>query len=696
VNPRNFFAELKRRNVLRAAAFYAASAWLLVQVATQVFPFFHIAEWVVRWIVVAACLGFPFAMLFSWFYEWTPHGLQRESEIAPNESITRQTGRKLDRWIIAILALAVVLLLANQFVLHRDDNKPAETAAVATPIPGKSIAVLPFENLSSDKENAYFADGIQDEILTKLASIADLKVISRISTAKYKSKPEDLKTVSQQLGVATVLEGTVQRANDKVRVNVQLIDARTDTHVWAKSYDRDVNDVFAVESEVAQEIADTLQAKLSPNEANTLATAPTKNSEAYDLFLKGEYEAREAETSLQGEPMDRAAGWYRQAVARDPNFALAIARLVQCRMLRHWYVEHVTDAELKELKRTAERSLTLAPKLAEAHIALGMVYYWGHRQYDEALAEFHQAIAFQPNNAQALEYSGYVHRRQGQWEQSLSELLKSQEANPREAELAGNIGISYCQVRKWKEAEAYGAHALALNPRSVDGIRASLISCLNGRGDIKEARRLLDAFPADVNLVADAGHANSDGLIGERAYICVLEKNYAAALRFFENSGNGIGERTRLSARAAIHVLTDDAPGASAEIEKARDLAEAGLRERPDDLDAMIQLSWINLALKRHSEALGAARRAVDLLPPEKDALVGTYTLFNLASIEARGGQASGAIDLLRRLLSMPAGMEVSIAGLKIDPVWDPIRNDPGFQQLLAGKEQIGPPSNSQ
>ena len=254
---------------------------LLVQVATQVFPFFHIAEWVVRWIVVAACLGFPFAMLFSWFYEWTPHGLQLESEIAPNESITRQTGRKLDRWIIAILALAVVLLLAERFVF-RATERPAEAMTAA--IPEKSIAVLPFENLSSDKENAYFADGIQDEILTKLASIADLKVISRISTAKYKSKPEDLKTVSQQLGVATVLEGTVQRANDKVRVNVQLIDARTDTHVWAKSYDRDVNDVFAVESEVAQEIADTLQAKLSPNEANTLATAPTKNSGSVRLI----------------------------------------------------------------------------------------------------------------------------------------------------------------------------------------------------------------------------------------------------------------------------------------------------------------------------------------------------------------------------------------------------------------------------
>ena len=219
----SFFAELKRRNVLRAGAFYAASGWLLVQVATQVFPFFHIAEWVVRWIVVAAAIGFPFALLFSWFYEWTPQGLQRESEIPPNESITRRTGKKLDRWITVVLALAVVLLLADKFVLHKD----AETAA-APAVHGKSIAVLPFANLSEDKGNAYFAEGIQDEILTRLLKVADLKVISRTSTQHFKSSPENLPEIAKQLGVAHILEGSVQKASDQVRVNVQLINALTD------------------------------------------------------------------------------------------------------------------------------------------------------------------------------------------------------------------------------------------------------------------------------------------------------------------------------------------------------------------------------------------------------------------------------------------------------------------------------------
>jgi TolB-like protein len=244
----------------------------------------------------------------------------------------------------AVLSIGL-FLLGRYTGRHTVSGDRTETAVVSS-IPQKSIAVLPFENLSDDKGAAYFADGIQDEILTKLAGIADLKVISRTSTAKYKSKPEDLRTVSQQLGVATILEGTVQKANNKVRINVQLIDARADAHLWARSYDRDIQDIFAVESEVAQEIADSLRAKLSPAETNTLGAVPTKNTAAYDVFLKGEYELKLATSSLRPESFDQAASWYQQAISQDPDFALAIARLVEARMQRHWFVESFTEAEL--------------------------------------------------------------------------------------------------------------------------------------------------------------------------------------------------------------------------------------------------------------------------------------------------------------------------------------------------------------
>jgi TolB-like protein len=278
----SLFAELKRRNVYKVAIAYGVVAWLLMQVASQIFPFFEIPNWAVRLVVLLLVIGFPVAMILAWAFELTPEGIKRAEDVDLNKSLTRKTGRKLDFFIIAVLLLVIAILVFQR--LH-----PNVSPAVSSSLE-KSIAVLPFDNLSRDPDNAYFSDGIQDEILTKLAAIGELKVISRKSTAKYKSTPEDLKTVARELGVATVLEGSVQRAGDKVRVNVQLLDARIDTHLWAKSYDRDLKDVFTVESEVAQEIADTLRAKLSPSQSDALATAPTRDTEAYDLFLKGEYE----------------------------------------------------------------------------------------------------------------------------------------------------------------------------------------------------------------------------------------------------------------------------------------------------------------------------------------------------------------------------------------------------------------------
>ena len=586
------------------------------------------------------------------------------------------------RWTIAaaaLLVLAVALVVVSK-----------KSARSTSTIPEKSIAVLPFENLSSDKENAYFADGIQDEILTKLASIADLKVISRTSTAKYKSKPEDLKTVSQQLGVANVVEGTVQRAADKLRVNVQLIDARADAHLWAKSYDRDIKDVFAVESEVSQEIADALRAKLSPSEANTLSTAPTRDPVAYDLFLKGEFEEREAASSLTIESYDQAASWYQQAIAHDPTFALAMARLVRGQMSRHWLVQPLTESQLAEVKNTADRALTLAPNLAETHVALGAFYYFGHRQYEEALAEFRKAIELQPNNAEAAEFCAFVHRRQGKWQECLTELLNSKEKDPLNAPVAADIGTTYVQLRMWKQAEEAAAHTLEINPHNVVAMRVSLISCRNGSGDLTEAKRLLATFPKDPDLtVTRPGVAP---LVGERAYLSVIKRDFRAALNAWANESGEPGEkRKRLSARSAIGVLSGDASNVKTDAEQAHILIDSWLADHPTDEIARVELSWVDLALGRPAEAAQVAQRAANLLTVEKDPFLGTSALVNLAEIQARCGHSEEAIKILERLLSIPAGFDVSIVRLKIDPVWDPIRNDPGFQQLLAGKEQIGP-----
>src|SRR5213595_1161790 len=330
--------------------------------------------------------------------------------------------------------------------------------------PEKSIAVLPFDNLSRDPDNAYFSDGIQDEILTKLAGIGDLKVISRKSTAKYKSTPEDLKTVARELGVATVLEGSVQKAGDKVRVNVQLLDARIDTHLWAKSYDRELKDVFAVESEVAQEIADTLRVKLSQSQSIAISTVPTRDAEAYDLFLKGEYEERQAESTENVEFFDDAETFYRQALARDPSFALAYARLAYSRLNRHWFSNRLTSAQLDEVKSDIERALAIAPESPEAHLALGIFHYWGHRDYDSALRALDRAIELQPSNSDGRTYRAAIYRRRGEWRRSLAEFERALELNPRDTSIPTEIGNAYLNLRRWSEAERALTRALALDP----------------------------------------------------------------------------------------------------------------------------------------------------------------------------------------------------------------------------------------
>jgi TolB-like protein/cytochrome c-type biogenesis protein CcmH/NrfG len=687
---KNFFSELKRRNVYKVAVAYAVVSWLLIQIATQVFPFFEIPNWAVRLVVLLLILGFPVALILSWAFELTPEGIKRESEVAHEQSKTRHTGRRIVGLTIVVAAIAAGLLV---FQLMR--SKPAviprqiEAAAVST-IPQKSIAVLPFENLSDDKSAAYFADGIQDEILTKLASIADLKVISRTSTAKYKSKPEDLKTVSQQLGVATVLEGSVQKANDKVRVNVQLIDARADSHLWAKSYDREIQDIFAVESEVAQEIADSLQAKLSPAEASKLATAPTKDTAAYDLFLKGEFEQRVANSNLRPESFDQATVWYKEAIARDPNFALAIAQLAICRLRRHWLTDPLSESELMEAGSMAKQALTLAPDLAEAHVALGLFYYYGFRDYEPALTEFRRAIELQPNNSLALGFVAFVHRRQGKWDRTLEELKRSIDLNPRDPYTIGGLAETYVFLRMWKEAEDAARRALTIDPHEATSMRMLLLSSLNRTGNAQEPLRLLATFPPDDLLLPNTGMF--DMVIGTRGQTFVLGRDFNAALKACETGTVATTNKwQRFAAKAGIRVLAGDVTGAHEDAEKARDLLEARLREQPNDFRSLRALSWVYLALDRKADAINIAQHTLDLLPPEKDAVLGSGNLAALAEIQAQTGAATEAVQNLKKLLSIPAGETISIARLKIDPVWDPIRSDPGFQQLLAMKEYVGP-----
>jgi TolB-like protein/Tfp pilus assembly protein PilF len=596
------------------------------------------------------------------------------------------------RWTLVATGLLLLAAIVAAFVLVSKKS----TRSISS-VPEKSIAILPFENLSEEKANAYFADGIQNEILTRLATVRDLKVISRTSTAKYQSKPDNLKTVAQELGVAAILEGAVQKAGDKLRVNVQLIDARADTHLWAKSYDRDFKDVLGVESEVSQEIAEALQANLSPSESHGLASVRTHDAEAYDLFLRGEYELHQSEIrgGVEGAALDRADAFYRQALARDPNFAEAAAELARSRLRRHWQFSPLAPAELDEVQSLIDRALALAPNLPDAHFALGIFFYYGHRQYGIALTEFNRTLELQPNNADARAYCAYVYRRRGEWERSLAYSQRAEELDPRDATIPGEIGGTYQALRQWKDSERGALRALAIDPHYALAALTLLTSRLNATGDVSSARRVLDGFPQAIESLTRGVSTDGDvvGIIGIWAYLDVIERRFTDAFQAFEKEvvNDDRAHLQLLAGRAALRVLAGQTEAAKSMGEEARPLLEARLRERPDDTLPMTWLSWVYLALGRNSDALRLARQAADSVPVEKDAMWSPIFENGLAQIEARAGAPEEAIKRLRRLLSIPAGYAVSIARLKIDPIWDPIRNRPDFQQLLSGPEQVGP-----
>jgi serine/threonine protein kinase/tetratricopeptide (TPR) repeat protein len=404
------------------------------------------------------------------------------------------------------------------------------------PIPSlpAGIAVLPFENLSANPENTFFADGVQDEILNNLAKIADLKVISRTSAMQYKSGAKrNLRQIANELGVAHVIEGSVQRAGNRVRVTAQLIDARTDTHLWVERYDRPLDDVFAIQSDIAKAIAGQLQAKLSPSQATALTAAPTHDPEAYDLFLKGEYQERQAESAESRELFDRAETFYGQALARDPNFALAYARLAYSRMQQHWFSDRLNSVQLEEVKSNIERALAIAPDLPEAHLALGVFHYWGHLDYDSALKALDRAIELQPSNSDSRTFRAVVYRRRGEWRRSLVESERVLELNPRESFSCTDIGDTYLSLRRWSEAERALSRGLALDPHNINAAFHLAQTYINSTGDISRARQAWEGIPEGQGQVSPYGIVISQ-MIRESVYLDVLERRFADALKAWD------------------------------------------------------------------------------------------------------------------------------------------------------------------
>src|SRR2546428_11095152 len=390
----NFFAELKRRNVYKVAVAYAVVAWLTIQAASIFLPAFNAPQWAMQIVILILAVGFPIALVFSWAFEITPEGIKRESEVSAEESITHHTGRKIVALTI-VLAVVATGLLIFQFVRARSTSTLRQSEAAT--VSNKSIAVLPFDNLSGDPQNAYFSEGVQDEILTRLAKIAELKVISRTSTQRFKSAPNDLRQIAQQLGVANILEGSVQKANDQVRVNVQLINALTDAHLWADTYDRKLTDIFAGESEIAKTIADTLQAKLTGAEKTAMSKQPTANPEAYELYLQGRF----FWNKRTGPDLRKSIDYFNQAIAKDPNYAQTYGALAQSWILLPAYNGGAPADCGPQAEAAARKALAIDPTSSDALVALA--YYKELYEFDFAggVREFERVIQLNPNDATA-------------------------------------------------------------------------------------------------------------------------------------------------------------------------------------------------------------------------------------------------------------------------------------------------------
>jgi len=646
---KQFFVELKRRKVYRVAVAYIVGAWVLVQVVTQVFPYFDVPTWEIRIVILALCLGFPVAVVLAWVFDITPSGIKRTEE-APSGALG--------------------------------------TAHATTTTPEKSIAVLPFENLSDDRENTFFAEGVHDDILSSLARIADLKVISRTSVQQYRTGARNLREIGEALGVAHVLEGTVRRSGNRVRVNAQLINARTDAHVWAETFDRELTDLFAIQTELAESIVRALRANLSPSEMAGLSVPPTRDLQAYDLYIRARELFRWSGMGDPHENGEKALPLLEQALARDPSFAQAHYLVSRVHGELFWFGYDKSAARIAKAKEAAETALRLRPDLGEGHLALAFYHYYSRRDYEAAIRELTLAQRALPNESDVASALGVIERRRGRWEEAILHLERARQLDPRNISALWNLFETLAFLRRYRDAEPLLLEAAEIAPQAhmIPIARADL--ALRERGDTKPLRDALRQVPKDF----DPGGAITT--IAVR--VALMERDYDEAVRALgtcsECKYNDIGLCGHVGALDDYTVPRDwyvglIARGQGKEEEAkrafvaAREAVLAEAVESPNDAKILVMRGLISAMLGRTGEALVAGRRAAELLPISADAIDGPLIATNLAAIYAQLGHRDEALETLESAASQTAGPTPGT--LRAEPQWDPLREDPRFQKLL-------------
>jgi TolB-like protein/Flp pilus assembly protein TadD len=657
--------ELRRRKVYRVAAGYAVAGWLIIQVAVTIFPILELPAWATRLVVFGILGGFPVSLLLGWAFDFGPGGIHVAPEPAA-DCPPSYRGRGKNLLVLGFAGLAISALVGYFVVVH-----------LTAPL-DKSIAVLPFTNFSDDPKNAYFADGMQDDILTSLARIRDLKVISRTSVMPYRGQTaHNVREIGKALGVATILEGSVRREGSKVRVNVQLIDVSNDKHLWAQIYDRELTDVFAIQTDLAQEIASALKATLSAGEQERIERKPTQNPDAYLFYLQ----AHEIFTQpdRRHDDLKRAEALYEQAIQLDPKFALAHAHLSQLESWSFYAIEPVATRMVKA-RTAATEALRLEPNLAEAHLAQGLIYYYLDHDYERALAELKIAREELPNDAVVYRLIAAIKRRAGNWEESNGSYEKALALDPKDPILLENAGWNYVATRDYAKARKVLDRAVEVAPDTftIRELRAR-VEFLE-KGDLRPMEQLLASWPENED---------PNGTITLARYNYHLyEGKYAELLRTLERSparksrGETSAPISKSYLMATVYALMGDQPQAKAKFEEARGEAEVAVRESPEDGPRHAFLGLVYAGLGRCEEATAEGKRAAELLPETKDAFDGPILAVSRARVAVRCGDHASALGLLEHSLRIPAG--ITVPELQHDPTWDPLRQEPRFQQLLA------------
>ncbi|HST30080.1 MAG TPA: tetratricopeptide repeat protein [Chthoniobacterales bacterium] len=655
------------------AVAYIVASWALAQGIAQVLPVFDIPNSLIRWVIVAMLLGFPVAMLLAWVYELTPEGIVREEQVDP---VTRKSaGRILDFVIIGVLLVLVGVLIYGRVPFRSSSGEP---------IPQKSIAVLPFANFSDDKQNAFFADGMQDDILTALARIGGLRVISRSSVMQFRDPAaHTLREVGKLLGVANVLEGSVRREGERVVVNVQLINALTDAHLWANRYERTLADSLGLQGELASQIASELRVTLSPNEKTNLETKPTDNSDAYLVYLQANQIERGPDTLL--EDYKKAERLYVKAIGLDPKFALAHARLASTRAEIFHYYEPL-DSWKTRARSSAETALQLQPSLGEAHLAIGQCIYWFEQDYDAALVEFDAALRLAPNNTETGGLIAAIKRRQGKWDQALEAYRNMSRLDPQNPNIARNLLFTCTSMRRWADSAHEAERMIAMAPDSIVAKTQKGYVDFWWKGDTTSLKSMLAEIPA----VTDP-----DGLVTTcRWDLAMITRDFAAASQVVEASPlsdfsylNG-STTPKSFLQGCVYLAEGNAAAAQKLFEIARQNFEAAVKESPKSAERHANFGLVNAFIGRKEEAIREVRRAVELKPESKDALDGTLMNAYLALVYVRVGEKDLALPLIERLLKTSgpvdsANYSITVNDLKSRWEWDPIRSDPRFQKLI-------------